>query len=290
MLAEVAKEKKSDTATKPFCGVVRPIANIDAYPDGHWLEVHQILAEAADEAGYRARLVSDDEALGVILGRIVTNLHDDPIVVIDVSALNPNVLFELGMRLAFDKPVVVIKDSITRYPFDASPIEYLEYPHDLRHGPLMSFKAKLTDGIASTIAASKKPNYRSFLKHFGAYRPGDLGEGEALSASLIMGELASLRAQISRSQTKPFSPTADSSYFKSSRPIKRFIIGEGVIDEESIVELSRIKGIRAVDVETAPGQTNLTFRFDPRLTTHDRASAEIDKMLRSLQLSFGTDM
>lgn len=192
-------ETTDEIKAVPNCGVVRPIANVEGYPDGHWLEVHQIIVEAATVAGFNARLVSDDEAIGVILGRIVSNLHDDPIAVIDVSGLNPNVMFELGMRLAFDKPVVVIKDNITRYPFDASPIEYVPYPSDLRHSPLMAFKEKLIAAIRNTSDLSSKPNYRSFLKHFGSYKPGELGDDQTLGTRLILDEMQSLKSLIRRS-------------------------------------------------------------------------------------------
>jgi len=41
-------------------------------------------------------------------------------IVCDISGRNPNVMFELGLRLAFDKPAIIIKDEITPYSFDTS--------------------------------------------------------------------------------------------------------------------------------------------------------------------------
>lgn len=236
---------------RPTCGVVRPIAGIDGYPDGHWSEVHEIIVEAADTAGFDARLVSDDEAIGVILGRIVTNLHDLPITVIDVSGLNPNVFFELGMRLAFDKPVVVIKDDITRYPFDASPIEYIPYPADLRHGPLMKFKAKLTIAIERTTAAFGTPEYRSFLKHFGSVKPGELGDDQSFGTALILEELRSLRPLIKRfgSETAslPSPPSA-----QSKLPIRHMRYRVKLLDNtasEIVDRISSVIGIVKADIE-----------------------------------------
>ena len=210
-------------AAKPICGVVRPIAGIEGYPEGHWLEVHQIIAEAAADAGYEARLVSDDEAIGVIMGRIVSNLHDYPIVVVDVSALNPNVFFELGMRLTFDKPTVVIKDDATRYPFDASPIEYIPYPSNLRHGLLMTFKAKLSVAIKKTAEANQNPAHRSFLNHFGTVQAGKLGDDQTLSSSLILDEIRSLKGMVRRQSNI----TSEFSRFESDptkRPSIRFVV------------------------------------------------------------------
>lgn len=40
-------------------------------------------------------------------------------------------MFELGMRLTFDKPTIIIKDNTTDFIFDTGPIEHLQYPKDL---------------------------------------------------------------------------------------------------------------------------------------------------------------
>jgi hypothetical protein len=49
-------------------------------------------------------------------------------------------MLELGMRLAFDKPAVIVKDDKTDYSFDTSSIEHLAYPRDLRFSKIKSFK------------------------------------------------------------------------------------------------------------------------------------------------------
>jgi hypothetical protein len=59
-------------------------------------------------------------------------------------------MFELGMRLAFDKPTIIVKDNKTTYSFDTSPIEHLSYPRDLRFSKIVEFKEKLSDKIKAT--------------------------------------------------------------------------------------------------------------------------------------------
>ena len=76
----------------------------------HNANLLRILQEAIADAGYEANLVSDADDSGIIQKRIVQNLYDNDIVVCDVSCKNPNVMFELGMRLAFDKPTIIIID------------------------------------------------------------------------------------------------------------------------------------------------------------------------------------
>ena len=101
--------------SKPVCGIVRPVSPVDGWPSDQWDLVHgQIVKALSDE--FEIRLVSETPFAGIIQGNIVEHLFDDDIVICDVSAENPNVMLELGMRLAFDKPVVVIKDDVTKSP------------------------------------------------------------------------------------------------------------------------------------------------------------------------------
>jgi hypothetical protein len=92
-----------------------PISAIDDCPEAHWEEVREIVQVAADMAGFDAQLVSAADYSGIILKEIIQNLYENPILVCDVSARNPNVMFELGVRLAFDKPTILIKDDKTSY-------------------------------------------------------------------------------------------------------------------------------------------------------------------------------
>jgi hypothetical protein len=115
------------------CGLIMPISAIDGYPASHWEAVLSIIKEALSETEFSVQLVSVADDIGVIQKRIVQNVYDNEIIVCDVSAKNPNVMLELGMRLAFDKPAIIIKDDRTNYSFDTAPIEHLEYPIDLNY-------------------------------------------------------------------------------------------------------------------------------------------------------------
>jgi hypothetical protein len=64
-------------------------------------------------------------------------------------------MFELGMRLAFDKPTVIVKDDKTTYNFDTSPIEHVGYPRDLRFTKIVQLKEELAKKIVATYQASK---------------------------------------------------------------------------------------------------------------------------------------
>lgn len=174
-----------------------PISATDECSEAHWLEVKHIIYDAIIEAGFQPNLVSDDDSSGVIQQRIVQNLYDNPIVVCDVSCKNPNVMFELGMRLAFDKPTIVIKDDQTSYSFDTAPIEHLSYPRDLRFNKIVDFKKLLTAKIMATYEKSNNdPNNSTFLKHFGKFTIKELENKEVSKDEYIINELKELRKAV----------------------------------------------------------------------------------------------
>src|ERR1035437_5599667 len=141
MVTAEKKEQETDRPqTSPACGLIMSISPIDGCTEQHWSDVREILFDAIREAGFEPSLVSDADDVGIIQKRIIQNLYSNPIVVCDVSGKNPNVMFELGLRLAFDKPTIIVKDEKTSYTFDTSPIEHLTYPRDLRFNQITKFK------------------------------------------------------------------------------------------------------------------------------------------------------
>jgi hypothetical protein len=164
--------------------------------------VKSILIEAIQAAGFTADLVSEAEDVGTIHRRIIQRLHDDPIIVCDVSGKNANVMFELGIRLAFDKPTIIVKDDKTGYSFDTSPIEHVTYPRDLRFGKIVDFKNELARKVAATYEAGKKPDYTTFLKHFGTFTVAKLETKEVSKEQFILEELKELRSEM-RALSRP---------------------------------------------------------------------------------------
>lgn len=191
----------SEEVQKQICGVIMPISAIDGCTESHWGEVLQIVTDAVDEAGFEANIVSNADDVGIIQKRIIQNLYDNPIVVCDVSGKNPNVMFELGLRLAFDKPTIIIKDDKTTYSFDTAAIEHLEYPRDLRFSKITEFKQKLKAKIIGTYDKSvSDPNYTPFLKHFGEFTVAKIDKKEIPGQDFIIEELKSIRQAIAKAE------------------------------------------------------------------------------------------
>lgn len=203
----MSKEEKKEIPKKKNkldCGIIMPISPIDGLSSEHWKEVFLIISDSVEMVDFNPNLVSNGTDVGVIQKRIIQNLYKNPIAVCDVSAKNSNVMFELGLRLAFDKPTIIIKDDKTNYSFDTSPIEHLEYPRDLRFSSIVKFKQELSKKISATYQASiDNPNYTTFLKHFGEYKISNLEEKEVTSDKYIMESIADLKREIKLLRISP---------------------------------------------------------------------------------------
>lgn len=196
MNKKTEQSNATETEQKPRCGIVMPISPIDGCDENHWANVREILGDAIRDAGYEPNLVSAADEIGVIQKRIVQNLYENPIVVCDVSGKNPNVMLELGMRLAFDKPVIIVKDDKTTYSFDTAPIEHLGYPRDLRYQTIVDFKDSLSNKITNTVAASQNGGHTTFLGHFGQFKVAKIDTQEVTPDKFILSQLQDIRDEI----------------------------------------------------------------------------------------------
>lgn len=239
---------------KKICGIVMPISTLDGCSEGHWSDVLEIITEAIEEAGFEGNLVSNADDVGIIQKRIIQNLYENPIVVCDVSGKNPNVMFELGMRLAFDKPTIIIKDDKTSYSFDTSPIEHIEYPRDLRFSRIVDFKAKLAEKIKATFEKSTTDtSYTTFLKHFGEFKVAKIDKKEVSGQEFILDELKNIRMgmrRLERNQLGRDTIYRDSFDLPSSDEDFDYCMGEASnLDVKKAIDLlSTYPGVMSVNI------------------------------------------
>lgn len=273
----------ADVSTRKVCGIVMPISSIDGCTETHWAEVLDIINESVSEAGFDGNLVSHADEVGIIHKRIIQNLYENPIVVCDVSGKNPNVMFELGLRLAFDKPTIIIKDDKTSYSFDTSAIEHLEYPRDLRFSQIVEFKQKLSDKISATYDKSKSDkNYTTFLKHFGEFKVAKIDQKEISGQEYILEELKSLRRVITRLDRlgveKPYSRE-----FRSANDINICMgrsIGKNEIQEKMEILLKHPALTRVGIEELDTDHYHITAEVKPGFPTADICN-EVEKLVGS---------
>lgn len=101
------------------CFVAMPFSEkTDEYATGFFTEVYaSLFVPAIELAGFEAK-TARRQGSDVIQATIVNDLLDADLVLVDLTEHNPNVLFELGIRIAEKKPTVLVKASGTNPIFD----------------------------------------------------------------------------------------------------------------------------------------------------------------------------
>jgi hypothetical protein len=186
-------QEKAAAAKPPVCGIIMPISDCDGLGHAHWTDVLSIVRIAAKMAGFEARLVSDTFESNLIHKEILSNVYNDDIVIFDVSGRNPNVFFELGIRMATQKPTVIIKDDKTLYPFDTSPNRYIEYPRDLRHPGMEKFKTDLVSSLEKTSAQEASS---SFIGQLGPFQIPKIESQEASIGDVVLQKINQLERRM----------------------------------------------------------------------------------------------
>lgn len=154
------------------CGLIMPISGDNKYTAEHWRNVRIIFEDAlkiSKEYKFDIKIVSEKDDVGILQDNIVNGIYESEIIICDVSGKNPNVMFELGMRIAFDKPVVIVKDELTNIAFDIGVIEYIEYPSNLNYIDIQGFKEKLINKIDNTLKETENGKNISYLSRFGQF-------------------------------------------------------------------------------------------------------------------------
>jgi hypothetical protein len=191
-------EENLESATKVSIGVAIPMSATSDCTKEHWSEVFSIIESAfSDDDKYKVKIVSKSNEMAIIQDAIVNNLYHNDVVICDVSCGNPNVMFELGMRLAFDKPTIVIKDLETPYTFDTAPIRHIEYPRSLRYQSILDFKEKLRLAVDEILHPDiKKTGKRTFLSNFGNLTAAKVQDKEMPEGQYIINRLESLMNKV----------------------------------------------------------------------------------------------
>jgi len=148
-------DAKPEEHERPVCFVIMPISDVAGYDSGHFGRVYEhLLKPAIIEAGFRPVRSDDTTKTDYIVVGIVQRVVESPMVVCDFSARNPNVMYELGIRHAFNKPVALIKDTNTDKVFDIQGLRYTEYETALRIDTVQKDIAKIAAAIKNTAAAN----------------------------------------------------------------------------------------------------------------------------------------
>jgi hypothetical protein len=145
------------------CGVIMPISATANQAEAHWADVQTLLHRAIKDAGFIPVNVWENSAADRVSERIIANIFEQTLIVADISDLNPNVMLELGLRLASKKPTIVIVNSGGVIPFDIRDFHVISYPTDLNMLGMEKFFRTLSTVLKEKAAAYGSDEYQPFL-------------------------------------------------------------------------------------------------------------------------------
>src|SRR5205809_903990 len=105
----------------PLCFVIGPIGHRGTPERKHSdLLLYSVIKPVlqATEFGYAVKRADEDSDPGMIGDRMVNDLLKADLVVADLTGLNANAFYELGIRHSAQKPTIHIAKDDTKLPFD----------------------------------------------------------------------------------------------------------------------------------------------------------------------------
>ena len=87
----------------------------------------QFIKPVLEEEGFDVERADDIESQQNILKDILNKIRRSDLIIADLTDLNPNVFYELGLAHAFRKPVLLLTQTIGDVPFDLKSYRLLEY-------------------------------------------------------------------------------------------------------------------------------------------------------------------
>jgi hypothetical protein len=143
----VVGETKKNTRGKLKAFVIMPfVERNESRPSGFFKEVlDSLLIPAGINAEFTVE-TANKQGSDVIQSTIINDLLEADLVIADLTDHNPNVLFELGVRMAADKPVALIKTKDTGRIFDVdNMLRVYEYNQNLWRSTIAKDLPELTE-------------------------------------------------------------------------------------------------------------------------------------------------
>ena len=177
----------------------------ELYPDAaHFEYVYQYLfVPAVSHSGFEP-ISPISTGSNVIHADIIRNLNDADLVLGDLSTLNPNVMFELGIRTALNRPMCLVTDHLTSQmplPFDTAIINRHAYEPFLRPWNIEEERRKLSAHIDASWNPSDAEN--ALWRHFGLRFAGRVKTGEYSENDVLRDLIDQLSGLLAKAASAP---------------------------------------------------------------------------------------
>jgi hypothetical protein len=217
-------EPEASEKAKARCGIIMPISATSGHSEKHWADIQKLLHRCVTDAGFQPVNVWINEASERISERMIGNIFSVDIAIADISDLNPNVMLELGLRLASKKPTIIVVNTGGFIPFDIRDFNAIYYPVDMNILGMEAFFEELAHNLtvkhASSISGSYKPFLSSIIVDVLSPETRTLPVDDLILQQLeiIESKVSSLESRIPRTSSRSRLLSSESRIGLSSEP------------------------------------------------------------------------
>lgn len=124
----------TDTVTdeNKNCFIITPIGN-DTGPERRFADgiTNAVLRPVLEEYNLVPVVAHEISATGSINDQVIQHIYEDKLAICNLTGLNPNVMYELGVRYTMRKHTILICEDGTRLPFDIISERTIFYKNDI---------------------------------------------------------------------------------------------------------------------------------------------------------------
>ncbi|MGI1832996.1 hypothetical protein [Bacillus altitudinis] len=126
-------ENKNEQDLKKRAFIVMPIGQENSEVRRSAEGIYQtVIKPILQDFGYVSYAAHEIDDTGSINKQIIERLLNDDLVVANLTDLNPNVMYELAVRHASRKPIIIVCDKKTKLPFDIIDERTLFFTNDMK--------------------------------------------------------------------------------------------------------------------------------------------------------------
>jgi hypothetical protein len=115
---------KSAFVVMPFAKAISINKSYDDLDKDNFDTIFEMLVEILKEFGYKAKR---SDSVSNIIREIIIELDNSELVIADLTGLNPNVMYELGIRHALCKKTILLSQDVNEIPFDLKSYFCIQY-------------------------------------------------------------------------------------------------------------------------------------------------------------------
>jgi len=221
-----------------------PISDTDGYDNGHFTRVYEHLIKPAIlQAGFNPIRADDKKNTNYIVIDILKMILDSDLVLCDLSSKNANVLYELGIRQAFNKKALLLKDLKTERIFDIQGLRHIEYDESLRIDSVKKDINLISEALSDTYKAND--NEVNSLIQLLSIKPASISNSMELSneTSILLKAIESIDDRLNNLENK-----SSTSIPRSKNEVRKIKINNEEFESGDTIFLnSELKG-RLIDI------------------------------------------